>query len=331
MNYRYTRAFIAEGTLAFSDKSQEITLFDEPREGLKFVLTNAPDSFLIDADKTAAVGLITSSKWSVAGFPPPSPAKPPGVVAHEIRSNRKELLNRRMVLVCQFDGTADPLKNAARSVVEGDTFSFLNRGDIDKITSKHEKEIDRAIASLYAADPLVVRFEPLAESFRFTAPEGVETLAVTLSVTASSVSRTGIDFEKEIKLKTEFVRCFRSEADLSKVARLLSDSLLAKEDKLRSFLAAWTSLEIFVHKFYTQPSATLVEESTTCKRDPFLVFQFQSAAKNLELEDPEVREVSFKKIKNIRDDLIHGKKVDESSFPIEETQALIRAFLEKVQ
>jgi hypothetical protein len=111
MRYRYTRAFIVEGTLALAAKSQEVTLFDEPGEGLKFVLTSAPDSFLMDADKTAAVGVIASSKWSVAGFPPPPPAKPPGIIVDEIRSNRKKLLDQRMVLVCQFDGAADPLKS----------------------------------------------------------------------------------------------------------------------------------------------------------------------------------------------------------------------------
>jgi hypothetical protein len=69
MRYRYTRAFIVEGALA--REAQEITLFDEPSEGRKFVLTSTPDSFLADADKSAAVGLISISKISVAGFPPP--------------------------------------------------------------------------------------------------------------------------------------------------------------------------------------------------------------------------------------------------------------------
>ena len=102
----------------------------------------------MDADKTTAAGLITSSKWSVAGFPPPSPAKPLGVIVDEIRSNRKKLLDQRMVLVCQFDGTADPLK-------------------------------------IHAQIP-----------------------AVAFGGYVSSVRRTGIDPEMEVKLKTEFERCF---------------------------------------------------------------------------------------------------------------------------
>ena len=331
MRYRYTRAFIVEGTLALAAKSQEITLFDEPGEGLKFALTSAPDSFLMDADKTAAVGLIASPKWSVAGFPPPPPAKPPGVIVDEIRSNRKKLLDQRMVLVCQFDGAADPLKIHGPIDVESDRFSFFNRSEIDKITAKHEKAIARSIASLFAADPLIVRFEPLAESFRFADSDGMEILAVAIGGYVSSVRRTGIDPEMEAKLKTEFERCFRSDKNLNAVTRLLSDSLLAKEDKLRSFLAAWTSLEIFVSKFSTQPSAPLSEEKCTSLKLPALVFRFNSAARNLGLDDPAEKEIGFVKIKRVRDDLVYGKDVDDSSFPIEETQALVRAFLKKIQ
>ena len=112
---------------------------------------------------------------------------------------------------------------------------------------------------------------------------------------------------------------------------LLSDSLLAKEDRLRSFLAAWTSLEIFANKFATQPSELPIVTKTASDKPPVLVFRFNSAAKNFGLADLAEKEVVFKKIKSVRDHLVHGNEVEESSFPIEETQALVRAFLEKVR
>jgi hypothetical protein len=42
------------------------------------------------------------------------------------------------------------------------------------------------------------------------------------------------------------------------------------------------------------------------------------------------KEETFRKIKKSREALVHGNKVDERQFPIDETQALLRAFLEKV-
>jgi hypothetical protein len=337
MQYHYTRAFIAEGTLA--RKSQEIVLFDEPGEGMRFVLSGAPDSYLTDSDKISAAGLRVFSRITVAGAPPPPPMKAVGEIVDEIRSKRRQLLDNRMVLVCQIDDTADPLNAPGSCVVEGDRFAFINRGEVDKIIKKHEREIYRALASLFAADPLVMSFEPLAESFKFTSREGLETLAVTLGGTASCVTRTGTDAEKENKVKRGFERCFRSDKNLKTVTRLLSDSLLAKDDKLRSFLAAWTSLEIFARKFYknqsTPPPNTEVEkdedeEKTTSEPEGFLVFQFNSAVKNLRLDNPAARERDFKRIKKVREKLVHGKEVDEASLPVEETQALVRAFLERV-
>ena len=64
MCYRFVRAFVVEGLLA--QERQEIVLSDEPDEGRKFVLTGSPDSWLADADKSAAVGAITISRFTVA-------------------------------------------------------------------------------------------------------------------------------------------------------------------------------------------------------------------------------------------------------------------------
>ena len=133
-----------------------------------------------------------------------------------------------MVFVCQFEGTAAAVTGAPVDK-EGERFLILNRGAIDQITAKHEKDIDRAIGSLFAAEESVVRFEPLGESFRMIMANSSECLAVPFGGTASGVSRRGIDAEREVKLKSRFERCFRSGKDLKTVTRLLSDSLLAKE------------------------------------------------------------------------------------------------------
>jgi hypothetical protein len=241
------------------------------------VLTGTPDSLLADADKTTAAGLIVTSRFSVAGAPP---AKPVSVIVDEIRSERKKLLNERMVFVCQFDGTAASVEGAPVDK-EGERFLVLNRGEVDKITAKYEKDIDRAIASLFAADASVVRFEPLGESFRMIMADGSECLAVTLGGRAWWVARRSIDAQKEVKLKSRFERCFRSDKDLKTVTRLWSDSLLAKENKLKSLVAAWTSLEVFINKFSSTRPRPAEEKATQAEKIPALVNRFNSAVENL--------------------------------------------------
>jgi hypothetical protein len=50
------------------------------------------------------------------------------------------------------------------------------------------------------------------------------------------------------------------------------------------------------------------------------------------VENPAAKAVSFKKIKAVREEIFHqGKDVDDSFLPIEETQNLVRAFLEKIE
>jgi hypothetical protein len=323
MHYHYTRAFFVKGALA--QGSQEIVLLDEPSEGLKFTLSGAPDPFLVDADRSQARGLLTAANITVAGGPPQPPLKPFGVVVEEIRTQREKLREGRMVLICQFEGTAKPLKlyTATR---DGFTSAFIHHDDADKMIAKHQSQIDRALASLFAADTLIVRFEELAESLTLTTEEGLDVVTNTTRLGISSVRRTFIDSQKEAKLHAGFKRCFRSDKDLSRVTRLLSDSVLATKDRLKSFLAAWASLEIFVNKFCSKQPAI----PSQAQKEPVLVFRFNSAAKNLGVNDPDKKEAIFKKVKKSRDDLLHGKEVDERLFPIEETQALVRAFLENI-
>jgi hypothetical protein len=88
---------------------------------------------------------------------------PLSVIVGQIRSERTKLIDGRMVFVCQFERTAAAVTGAPVDK-EGERFLILNRGAIDQITAKHEKDIDRASGSLFAAEESVVRFEPLGEA-----------------------------------------------------------------------------------------------------------------------------------------------------------------------
>jgi hypothetical protein len=120
-----------------------------------------------------------------------------------------------------------------------------------------------------------------------------------------------------------------AEKDLKTVTRLLSDSLLAQSNKLRGFLSAWTALEIFIKKFATKEDMPLDDER---RKVPALINWFNSLSNELGLENPAAKAASFKKIKDVREDVFHqGKDIDDSAFPIEETQNLVRAFLERIE
>jgi hypothetical protein len=326
MRYRFVRAFIVEGLLA--PEGQEIVLCDEPRERGKFVLTGSPDSWLADADKSAAVGAITMSRFTVAGAPPLPLPRPVRDIVTDIRSQRRNQLQGRMVLVCQFEGNADALPGSPAER-EGERFLFSHNNEVSSITEKHEKDIDRATGSLFVADASVVALEPLGLSFRIMASDGTESLVLGLGAgPVVVITRRGIDAERAVQLKSRFAQCFQSDKDLKTVTRLLSDSLLAGANKLRGFLSAWTALEIFIKKFATKEDMPPDDKR---RETPPLINWFNSLSIELGLENPTEKAASFKKIKEVREQVFHtGKDIEDSAFPIEETQNLLRAFLEKV-
>ncbi len=325
MRYRFVRAFIVEGL--FARAVQEIVLLDQPGEGRKFVLTSAPDSFLADADISAARRAILGSRITVADAPPPPPLAPINVILERIRLQRKTRLDGRMVLVCQFEGTTDAMTRFAQGT-EGHESLILGQAEIDKITGKDEKDIDRAVASLFVADASVVRCESLAQSLTLIGADGSERVVQLFDMSLSMVSRRAIDAEKEAEFKSRFARCFNSNRDLKTVTRLLSDSLLAEGNKLRGFLAAWTSLEIFIKKFSTKVPMPPDDER---RKVPALINWFNSLCEELGVENQAAKASTFEKVKTIREQVFHyGEDMDDSAFPIEDTQNLVRAFLEKI-
>lgn len=65
---------------------------------------------------------------------------------------------------------------------------------------------------------------------------------------------------------------------------------------------------------------------------PALINWFDSLCSELGVENRAAKAATFKKIKDVREEVFHqGKDIDDSAFPIEETQNLVRAFLEKVE
>jgi hypothetical protein len=67
------------------------------------------------------------------------------------------------------------------------------------------------------------------------------------------------------------------------------------------------------------------------RKVPALRNWFNSLSNELGLENPTAKAASFKQIKNVSEEVFHqGKDIDDSAFPIAETQNLVRAFLDRI-
>ncbi len=132
--------------------------------------------------------------------------------------------------------------------------------------------------------------------------------------------------------------------DLVDCARLLVRSLYDDNDALFSFLSTWSALEIFVNRSFrtyeklvleklcqggtpTAPSE-FVERIRDVMRDKYgLSNKFALIASELDAGSAEGDTREFKRIKKIRDKLMHGEDVSLQALPIKDTLSLLRKYL----
>jgi hypothetical protein len=132
--------------------------------------------------------------------------------------------------------------------------------------------------------------------------------------------------------------------NLERVVRLYTQSLNRATDNYRSFIAAWSSLEILVGKIFPVYHQLLAAELQKVSQAPGLhayldrVMLIMGGKHNLAdkfsvismfLDDegnPEEIK-TFRKLKNVRDHLSHGEELPEDSLPTTDVQRLFDKYL----
>jgi mRNA-degrading endonuclease YafQ of YafQ-DinJ toxin-antitoxin module len=121
-----------------------------------------------------------------------------------------------------------------------------------------------------------------------------------------------------------------------------------KSDKLRGFIFGWTALEILVHKafrtYVDQFLAPVAQAEHVKLREQFLrrlkevmndkyrlTDEFLVVTSILFPDVPTEKVESdtalFERLKTVRDALLHGKAVDETSLPVSELQGLLQRYV----
>ncbi|MGH8109975.1 MAG: hypothetical protein ACREO1_14805 [Arenimonas sp.] len=160
--------------------------------------------------------------------------------------------------------------------------------------------------------------------------------ALTGSAYATTSSPLPNDFAKEFQKAFESLS---SVASFKTPARLLSASYTQKNDRLASFLSAWMGLEILVNKIFPEyekifsasigaHSSVLSKRIREVMKDKYKITdKFSLISSHLSSQHEEDDLTTFKKLKLIRDNLIHGEPVDQSQLPTEVVQLMLRKYL----
>jgi hypothetical protein len=335
MEYRYVAAFIVDGITL--PEPEEIALFTASDSRTKILLASRPDAHLGPAD--ILVALSRRVRISVAGAPPPPPAKDLASlvqIAHEERAAR---LNGRPVLIVDVIGDKDIPNRSPNTPLNDIVFTVVDKQVVKDISKLHEKLVGQALASLaLLAAPIYglkklsdfVLLDPATSSPVHVSPAGID-----IKIGIRSSMPPGL---KE-SIELQFAELLGA-PDLETAMRLYADSLIQNEDYLRSFLAAWTAIEVFTNKVFPQyekdglpiskdelPAAMLayLKRVREVMKDKYtLANKFTLISYALELPDLDRAVAQFVEAIKQRDRLSHGEQIEERLLPISDVQRLLR-------
>lgn len=151
-----------------------------------------------------------------------------------------------------------------------------------------------------------------------------------------------LDTEKQSEI-TKIIGLTSNNQQLKTPFRLFAQSLEATQDNLRSFISAWTALEIFTNKVFSNYEerfiAGIADEHSSHGVSQFLARikvvmkdkyrlsdKFALIASFLS-DDVEEDIELFRSLKDLRDDISHGNEFNEETLPIESVRKLAAKYL----
>jgi hypothetical protein len=316
-------------------------LVDSPVDRLRAYLSNDSDPLLAELDQHSAIAnSILHGAFHGAtqdALEATLRAAVAAAQAHRERTFGKGpyLLLERTGIVGDFDAT---------HVVEYADFAVCMNGDSVKVPNGITETLaDAVIASLALAAVQLLSVRIAGQALIFVREDGRSVHTFTLTMSGSAYVSSPIQAADLPDIPTRFQR-LASDTLFRRVTALLVASLGVDADPLRAFLNAWSALEILVSKLFplyeerffrpiaaadaTAAQRTYVARIREVMSDKYrLTDKFALVSSRLSPEASDQDVPAFKTVKQQRDDLLHGKDIDEGALKVREAQHLVRKYL----
>lgn len=339
MRYRYILLYRVYGVAVKPD--QEVELAATQGADFRAILTQAPEPHCVEADRAAALSTMLLRGLTGGG--------PEGTVEERLAAEQEEVIRQRKqrhgdgtYLVILFEGETPDLVGGSEREFE-DFVLRVNGAPKQEIRESREPEVAALVSSLAMEAEREVSVVKVRDAVVFLRTDGKQVFSFTPSGSAT-LSVSSHLREGASDLIDHWLEALIAEQSLARVAKLLLASLDTGADKLRSFLAAWSGLEIFVNKLFGQYEQLLFEELRArfavdahesyvqrirdVMKDKYrLADKFAVIAVRLSLADADEDLKKFKVAKDQRDALAHGRDVDEGRLPIPDVQELLKKYL----
>lgn len=339
MRYVYQAAYKALG-ISHPKGSEDVVLWQTASPNRRLMLTNKIDDHFAILDRHAALtwmmleGLV--GKHESEDF---NSALEERIA--KVRAKREP--NGSPVLLFEAIGEIDADLNGPGR--EFDDFEL--RWDVfdkDHVRDLHAIEVSAGLAGIRLSAPDSCKFERLADGSYLKKEDNHIIHSVSAKFGAAEVY-VSKPFGKDAAEKSQqVISSIVNNDGLGRVAELFAMSLERKRDKFQSYVNAWAALEILVGKIFRQYEKALIERFSDVSSAPglqgylsrvtdvmngryTLVDRFSVISIFLGGENSENDLSTFKKCKEVRDNIFHGKLVKDEDLPLEDVFSLLDGYL----
>lgn len=325
-------------TVSADDGHKELVV--DAARGLR-VLTNNPDELTKEADRSLVVAdIILGAVF--CRLPLDTSTEAIAAKLQELRDSRNRDSGGSPYLVVTLSGEVPDLIPTHQQETDDYVVCFDGPSRAE-VRDAAEPLATAVIAAVKLAVEPLVGVKKLSDRVVFFRDDGKPIYAYSFSGSASGLVSYPFPGDSIAAIARWYSKLV-GDTSMARVIRLLASSYESEGDKLRSFLGAWTALEIFVNKVFGLYETKLFHELRSDDRpavhgqyldriravmkDKYRIFdKFAVLACQLSPEDADADVVRFKAAKDLRDDMAHGQDVIETALPVESVQTLLRKYL----
>ncbi len=342
MKFRYTPVFSIKG-LSLSPDDGEKELVVDSTAAFRAFLTTQPDPHVFEGDRSLAVaGLILRAVFRHEPTSDEFKTRVANAV-EEVKAGRQKEGGNHPFLVVVAEGTVSSFEPQHEKDAE-DFIVCFDGADKVKIRAEFEGRITALLNSIVAEVENVIGITKLADAVVLFQEDGKPVYSYTFSMGSARAYVSKPLADDQAKAIGELYSALAADTILQRVQRLIRSSFEIQSDPLRSFLAAWSALEIFVHKVFKQYEmalfSSMLEEGHTEVQRKFLERMRDVMKDKYRLADkfaaislllsPITADQDLQilaGVKRLRDELFHGQTVDEKNLPVERVQELVSRYV----
>jgi len=336
MEYIYTIAYKIDG-LSLRAGAEEIVISESDKA--QVILCANTSKYSIHSDRGLAVGTMMlkglTGKSGEGEF-----EERLEIAVNSIKEERAKKYASGPFVVFSLGGETEvdlskPTKDVGQFVIAFDAV------DKERIKESYNEFINQHLTSLFLVAERDFRVNKVFEGFHLE-KDGKVFYSYAFSGSATVTVSNPLTDEIAKKLDDYFVTLNKN-AGFDDICRLLVRASSEQSDKLRSFIFAWTALEIFFNKTFRLYEQKFLEKHTIDSlpvlaqhffkrlrdvmkgkyslRDKFIVIVSMLS------DDAEDDLQQFVNAKKFRDKLLHGEDIEENELPINDVIRLVRKYL----